>query len=338
MKKWLPGCCLLLCMAAAAQKKEFTLGRLLQLTQTPQTELTEKLARQDFFAQSSTEQHTTFSKRAKKAGLPKSLSISRSPDKVTLVFNTCVAEEFEALTTELKASFRSDNISNAASCLYQKGSFCVKPFVQKEGLYTNHQLTIEHKLLPQAADIRFVEDLLQLPSHEYLAATFGDNSVKKDRFYFSETEVSKCSVLFPHTARQVIVIWADEAHNREPALLVVGGSAEGLNAQAANYKTAAISAWPSVTGIYPGMTLKELEQLNGGAVQFYGWDTEEPGVALQAQKGAVNFKKFGVQLQCLDCNEDSYYSNTGIISSDVLLRQNRRAYVMTMVVKPEMKK
>lgn len=338
MRKWLLGYCFMLCINADAQKKDFTLYKLLQLTQVPQTEIVSRLNRQGFIAEEEGNSSFNFYKPAKKSELSKSLSINYKRDSIKLVFNTCSAEEFNALNRELQEEgfyfAKAQSKATDAYSLYQKGNFCVMPCIKKEAARTLYSFAIEHKLLPQPQQIRFVEDLLKLPSHEYLAATFGQNQIKKDQFYFSENEVSKCSVLFSHTARQVIIVWKDEVNYRYPALLIVGGSTRGLDAQAAHFKTASVSAWQSAAGVYTGMPLKELEQLNGGAVRFYGWDTDEPGVALQSQKGKLNFKKFGVQLQCLDCNEDGFYSDNGILSSDVLLRQNRRAYVTTLVMKP----
>jgi hypothetical protein len=54
--------------------------------------------------------------------------------------------------------------------------------------------------------------------------------------------------------------------------------------------------------------------------------------------GNVDFKTIGAQLNCLDCNEDRYYSKNGLINSHDLLRDNRRVYVNTLLIFPQKKK
>ena len=44
--------------------------------------------------------------------------------------------------------------------------------------------------------------------------------------------------------------------------------------------------------------------------------------------------ELGVQLNCLDCNEDKYYSHTSLINSTDVIQQNGRVYVSTLVLMP----
>jgi hypothetical protein len=83
------------------------------------------------------------------------------------------------------------------------------------------------------------------------------------------------------------------------------------------------------------MTLQELQDLNGQPITINGWDSPQPGVVAETSKGKIDFKKVGVVLNCLDCNEDRYYSNNNLINSSKLLAQNRRVYVSTMVILPQ---
>ncbi len=86
--------------------------------------------------------------------------------------------------------------------------------------------------------------------------------------------------------------------------------------------------------VYLGMSLRELERSNSGPIKFYGWETDQPGIVYPKHKGNINFKKLGVQLNCLDCNEDSYYSNTSLINSTDVIQQNGRVYVSTLLLMP----
>jgi hypothetical protein len=148
--------------------------------------------------------------------------------------------------------------------------------------------------------------------------------------------MNNCSVLFPNTSMQVIFIWKDEASRKGIDFLLIGGQvrAEG----SFNYhKQVELNAWQSKDGIRSGMSLGELEELNGQPFMINGWDTGQPGLVAENSKGKIDFKKVGVVLNCLDCNEDRYYTNNSLINSSKLLAQNRRVYVSTLVVLPPKK-
>ena len=95
-----------------------------------------------------------------------------------------------------------------------------------------------------------------------------------------------------------------------------------------------MNKWRSTQGIYLGMTLRDLEQLNGAPIEFYGWDSEQPGIVSPKNKGKIDFKKLGVQLNCLDCNEDKYYSKNNLLNSTEILQQNGRVYVSMLILVP----
>ena len=50
--------------------------------------------------------------------------------------------------------------------------------------------------------------------------------------------------------------------------------------------------------------------------------------------GKIDFKKVGIVLNCLDCNEDKFYSEKDILNSADVLSENRRVYVSTIIVLP----
>jgi hypothetical protein len=230
------------------------------------------------------------------------------------------------------------NTNGAANkpVVYQKANVSIFPSVKKEGDKTVYGFIVEKKELPKARDVVFAEDLLQFSSHEYLVAAYGAANVKGDVFYFSEKELNKCSVLYPNTNMQVIFIWEDEINLRGISFILVGGQ---LRAQSSigYHKQIELNAWQSKQGIHAGMSLKELQTMNGEQLKFYGWDTDQPGVLLNKNAGSLNFKKLGLVLNCLDCNEDKYYSKSGILGSEDMLKENRRIYVSTMVILPNKK-
>jgi hypothetical protein len=218
--------------------------------------------------------------------------------------------------------------------VYQKGSLTITPLTATENEKTVYRFVIERRALPKAKDIHVAEDFLPLASHEYLAAVFGEGAVKRDQFYFSEHEISPCSVLFPNTSRQLIFIWKDEENQRGIAFLLIGGQLRTQSLQS-SHKQVEQNIWQTRQGLYAGMSLRELQKLNGGNLTLYGWQTDQPGVLTEKNEGAINIKQTGVVLDCFDCNRDGYYSDSRILNSEDLLREGRRMYVSTIIVLPD---
>ena len=58
-------------------------------------------------------------------------------------------------------------------------------------------------------------------------------------------------------------------------------------------------------------------------------------IVFPKNKGNIDFKKLGVQLNCLDCNEDKYYTDTQFINSTDVIQQNGRVYISTLIIMPD---
>jgi hypothetical protein len=183
--------------------------------------------------------------------------------------------------------------------------------------------------LPALESIRNAEDLLQFYSHEFLVSVFGEKNVIKDLYYFSEKEVTKCSVLFPHTNRQAVFIWGDEINLSGPIYLVIGGN---LNtASNANYdKVVEENVWRSKDGIYSGMSLNDLIKLNNSDLNFYGKDSKFPFMVVPDNRGVLNFKKNRVVLGCLNPNGSGLLNNEQVSGNEALF-DNRAMYVFMIM-------
>jgi len=339
MKKFLPLLLLLFSFLSGKAQKEFSIGDLVTYTSLPVNKFNTSMSRKGFKPQlydttneAAVNLHT-YARLSKDKSIEQIIGKYDRNETSEVLFQTSSAAEFNEMKEELKKegfSVAGDN----SNLLYQKANITIRPMVKQEGARTCYCFKIEKKALPKARDIMYAEDLLQLTSHEYIATVFGPSNVKKDNFYFSEKEISKCSVLFPNTSLQVIFIWNDEINNQDIAFVMIGGQVRSQSSMA-YYKPVELNKWQSRQGIYSGMSLKDLSQLHGNSINFYGWETEQAGlVAKNNTKGNVNFKKIGLQLNCLDCNEDKYYSNNELISSGDMLKENRRVYVSSLVLLP----
>jgi hypothetical protein len=258
-------------------------------------------------------------------------------DTATIVFQTSSEIEFNQLLEELSnAGFyhpEKQILQTGFFPLHQKGSITVLPSRKIIDERVVYDFKVQRKLLPAVRDVVFAEDLLQLTSHEYLASVFGSHNVKKDIFYFSENEMNKCSVLFPNTSMQVIVVWKDETNLQNISFVIIGGQLNNTSASV-TYKDMEYNKWRSSSGVYAGMSLRQLTELNEKPVNFYGWETDQPGLVTKKNTGKIDFNKVGVQLNCLDCSADKFYTNNGLISSSRILNENSRVFVSTIIIIP----
>lgn len=275
----------------------------------------------------------TWRNKKKEEGTEKSIFKYDEADRTTIGFQTTSADEAATLSRQLQEE-GYHFAAGAKTELYQKGNITIRPVKKADGDKTLYSFSIERKALPKAKDILHAEDFLQLPSHEYLASVFGAANVKQDLFYFSEKEVSRCSVLYPNTRMQVIFIWKDEENLRDPAFLLIGGQLQAGSSLTYN-KQIEQNVWQSRQGIYSGMSLRELQRLNGASINMWSWQSEQPGVVAEKNEGAIDFKNLHLVLNCLDCNEDRAYTNNKLLNSDDVLREGRRVYVATIIVMPK---
>lgn len=158
--------------------------------------------------------------------------------------------------------------------------------------------------------------------------------MKRDLFYFSEKEVAHCSVLYPNTSMQVIFIWKDEENLRDLAFLLIGGQLQ-VQSSISYHKQVEQNVWQSRQGIYSGMSLRELQRLNGKSINIWGWQSDQPGMVAENNTGAINFKEVSLVMNCLDCNEDAFYSNNELLNSDNVLREGRRVYIASIIMLPK---
>ena len=328
-------------IAASAQRSEFSLKELVSFTSIPITKFDAYISRKGFKPQPDSVYSAfdnSFYKVSRDKTIRTLLGRADKSDTASLFFQTNSIQEFNELKAELVENgfvyAPYDSTKALFPSMYQRASVRVYPSVKQQDGNSIYVLEVQSKQLPKATDITFAEDLAELASHEYLAAVFGPNNVKKDMFYFSEKEISRCSVLFPNTSLQVIFIWKDQINHKGISFMLIGGQVRAQSSKGF-HKVIEMNKWQSRQGIYLGMSLTELEKQNEGPVDFYGWESEQPGIISPKSTGKINFKKLGIQLDCLDCNEDRYYSDTEILNSAKLLQQNERVYVSTLILMPE---
>lgn len=294
--------------------------------------------RRDYYApQESAVINNYIQKQKKDDQSVRTIAIESKADITAIHYQTSLLQERDALLQQLKATgfkcYIDDSIGRGDDKVLQYGNLRAYTSVEVRDSVQLYTLIIERKELPKAKDLVFAEDLLPINSHEYLCYIFGERAVKKDVFYYSETETNTCSVLFPNTNRQLIFIWNDEKNYSNTAFILVGGQ---LRPTGAPQSTISIehNLWRSRQGVYSGMTLRELQTLNEEPINFYDWGQEQEGMLAPKNQGKLDFTRIGLVMNCLNCHEGSY-QQAGVVSSESQIQQDKKVYVSTIIILPE---
>jgi len=251
------------------------------------------------------------------------------------VYETPSLDEFVDIKNDIRAAgFFTPGTDSASQCLvYQKKVITIETTTRTVDGVQYYVIRCSKKELPQKKAVLFAEDLLILDSHQYLNEMFGKENVKADVFYFSEDDSARCSVVFPDTNKEAIVLWKDAVNLRYIDMVIIGGTLRPADVRS---KMVSFNTWRSIQGAYCGMSLKELVMLNQAPIRFYNWHTESSGYLAPKNKGNLDFKTLGVVLSCMNC-QFTKVSDATIIDSELALAQQQKVFVTTLVIIPERK-
>jgi hypothetical protein len=248
-------------------------------------------------------------------------------------YETSSAEEYNELTEQLKQEGFASTQQRAEPTFFQKQNITIETGRRSSEDVQLYTLHIKKASLPHAKDVHFAEDLLGITSQQYLIQVFGKENVKEDVFYFSEKETNKCSVIFPNTRYEAIFVWNDEQNLKDISFIVIGGRL-GAKEQTDGVNQVMHNGWASKQGIYCGMGLQEVQQLNKSAVRFYNWRTDQAGYTTKENKGVIDFNKIGIVFNCLNCNYVPV-GNEKVVASQQALDAEQKVFVTTFLVLPE---
>lgn len=243
----------------------------------------------------------------------------------------------DTVKTSLVNTFKTDTVKVAP--LKTDSNF----FFQKEDMtiYISEEVRdevrmfcfrMERKPVPTGSSVRFADDLMLFDSHEKLVAMFGNKNVRRDMYHFSETDSSRCSVLFPNTNRQGIFIWEDQSNYRMLSFLMIGG---GLRAEgSADFnQSVSLNTWKSYSGLYTGMRMSEMLKLCESDFNFFGLRSEFAMMIVPEKKGHIDFSKTGITLGCFNCNGHPLLKKEKI-SAEAALKEGLQLYILSIVLLP----
>lgn len=267
-----------------------------------------------------------------------SISITRADIKEEsyIIYETTSAFEFGNLKTALKNGGFYCNLKDGGdhpfSLLYQNKDLSVRTAIKTDNGTTRYSLLFYKKKFPRAKDIYYADDLLTFTSHEYLAYYFGEKNVRKDIFFLSENEITKCSVLFLNTNRQVVFIWADEDNQCTISRILLGGQ-QNLKSALESGKYIRENNWALKSGLRPGMSLQELRMLNGNNFSFYGGNSGNSGSVIPDNRGKIDFKNEQIILSCLNCRDDKF-NIARVVNADESIEEGRILFILSIVLHP----
>jgi hypothetical protein len=231
----------------------------------------------------------------------RTVNLYKTNNTYCFAYHTSSIEEYIEGKKRLKKSdfFYADckDTGFSAPMLFQQRNITVETSISVEDGSNIYSFLLKKRELPRVT--RFADDLLKFDSHEYLISYFGEENVKKDIYYFSEKDIKNCSVLFGNSNRQVVFIWEDEDNLSGLSYILISGIMPTENGLPFNDNIGR-NTWAFKTGIFSGMSIRELLELNERDFIFYGADSEFSMMVEPQSTGRLNFTKIGIMLSCLD--------------------------------------
>jgi hypothetical protein len=232
----------------------------------------------------------------------RSVGLYKKDEAFCFAFSTTCKKEFEDGMERLRANeflqAEPEDSTQEAPLFFQKGNLTVdvSAVMEQDSSYL-YTFLLKKKLLPN--NVNFAEDLLVFDSHEYLVSYFGQANVKKDVYYFSEKKIKKCSVLFGNSNQQVVFVWEDEKNLCKLSYILVAGILPTETGIPFNDNIGR-NKWAFKSGIYSGMSIRDLLRLNGYDFKFFGLNSEFSMMVEPVITGNIDFKKIGIMLTSLD--------------------------------------
>lgn len=332
------------CLTACAYSQGFSVDDFIELSSYSPKKLESVISKKGFIPSNKTLEDGNIvdtwmqaSKTADSSLFPivRQISKYQEGNDVSFCFQTTSRSEQEAAIAKLKSEgflFGNSRVNKDSALLFQRRNTTVKAYSYQEDDVVYYCLLFQNKPLPSPRSIVYAGDLLQFTSHEYLAATYGERNVKKDRYHFAENEINVCSVLFPNTPRQAVFVWQDQQNYAGLNQVIISGNIP-TDGSADFHQQIGENSWMLEGGIHFNMRLEELVRQNGDEVFFYGRNSDYNLMVVPQKKGEIDFTTTGIILDCINC-EGSPLLDKNIISASEALDNSLRLHVGMIILVP----
>ncbi|MDP4284635.1 MAG: hypothetical protein Q8891_09435 [Bacteroidota bacterium] len=262
------------------------------------------------------------------------IDLIKKGDTRYILFHTSILNDFRDGENRLiKDGFFYDDkvdISKESSVLFQKRNISIQATDETGNDVPDYTFLLKQKEIPDINNIKYADDLLRFDSHEYLVSFFGEQSVKKDFYFFSKNELKKCSVLFENTNRQVVFVWGDQNNLNDLSYIIISNLMP-TKAGITNSSLTGNNEWQTQNGIHTGMTIKELLKLNKMDFGIYGNQSELAFMVKPGQNDGIDFNKTAVMLSCDNCNDNKIFDQP-LVSAIEVVKKNLPMRVFDIVI------
>lgn len=330
--------------AAIARSQEFSVDELMSFSASPSRKFDSYISKKGFRPFDRSMQNDTIVQSwqqaqnnpdSTQAPILRKISRYQSGKQAYFSLQTSSKQEYLSAIAKLKQEgfFYGTAIANQDTVLvFQKTNYTVEAscFIEDSTLY--YTLACKYQSTPSSRDITYGNDLVQFTSHELLAGFFGRSNVKSDVYYFSDKEISRCSVLFPNTTRQAVFIWKDEQNLRGLSQVIISGNFPTRVTAEFNQQMRE-NRWILDNGLHFNMRLDELVRLNGEDLAFYGKHSASPFMVLPQNKGNIDLANTTIVLDCINCG-GSPMLDQKIVSASEALDRSLRLHVGMIILTP----
>lgn len=168
--------------------------------------------------------------------------------------------------------------------------------------------------------ILYVEDFAQFKSHDDLVARFGEKEVVKGERYIEEGTVKVLvSIVFPESNHPLTVFWK-AGQNQYKDIQSVEVS-KILYDKDSKIIIAEDNYWKLKNGLKIGMTIQELQKLNGGPFKFFGLGWDFGGSVLTDNK---IFKNYSMTLGYVTTDDSKMPKSYYDINGDMELKSDNK--------------
>ncbi|MGZ8558748.1 MAG: hypothetical protein ACXWWC_10455 [Chitinophagaceae bacterium] len=263
----------------------------------------------------------------------RSVGLYKKENAYCFSYHTTSREEYEQGINRLKSSkfFLGESKKTLEDTLfYQKKNLTVHISSDVDNGCRVYSFLLQKKEFP--ANIHFAEDLLIFDSHEFLVSYFGEENVKKDVYYFTEKSVKKCSVLFGNSDQQAVFVWEDEDNLCKLSYVLISGILPTESTMPYN-ENISRNKWAFKSGIFSGMSIRDLLRLNGQDFKFYGLNSEFSLMVAPETTGNLDFKKIGIMMTSIDGTGPALLKKS-LISAEEAVENRIALHVFYILLSP----
>ncbi|MBL7741361.1 MAG: hypothetical protein JNK14_19205 [Chitinophagaceae bacterium] len=263
------------------------------------------------------------------------VELYKKGDLYCYLLHTSSADEYKESNSILKKAgfFYDTDTSQPHALIFKKGGITVRArSVTCERGSTRYNFLLQKKEFPDPGSVQFGEDLLKFESHDHLANFFGADNIKKDVYYLHPDQPTHCTVLFPNSSRQAMFIWEDEKNLHNISFIMISGVLKTTSTVQfdGNFNH---SAWKFRSGLYLGMRLKDLLQLNMNDFLFFGQESEYSFMVVPEKTRYVDFKNIGVMFDCFDCYSSPVLKKEKVSALDAA-DMDLAIYISCIMIRP----